>query len=183
MTLTIPFVIVFVTFMIVSGLLFTSLHRSLVRETAAREVGNNILEQCLHILGRAGLAAVADSHIQNSSDRGSSNAGEQPAETYLRRILVLTGAKQIDNSYVIDVGKARFHVRDGYVKRVPDGADPKWSRWETCFHSAHQDMPKSEQISTVLLLLKSNPLLFESWNTNREMAFRADGQRFNRPKC
>ena len=72
MALTIPFVIVFVTFIIVSGLLFTSLHRSLVRETAAPEEGNNnIWEQCLHILGRAGLAVVADSHIENSSDRGS----------------------------------------------------------------------------------------------------------------
>ena len=66
MALTIPFVIVFVTFIIVSGLLFTSLHRSLVRETAAPEEGNNnIWEQCLHILGRAGLAVVADSHIEN----------------------------------------------------------------------------------------------------------------------
>jgi len=181
MALTIPFVIVFLTFIIVSGLLFTSLHRALARETAAREVGNNILEECLHILGRSGLTVVADS-IESSSDSGSSNAGEHPAETYLRRIVALTGAKQIDNSYVIDVGKARFHVRDGYVNRVPDGADPKWSDWETCFHSAHQNMPKSEQIATVLLLLKSNPLLFDRWNTHREIAFRADGQRFNRPK-
>jgi hypothetical protein len=182
MALTIPFVIVFVTFMIVSGLLFTSLHRSLVRETAAREVGNNILEECVHILGRSGLAVVADSHIENSSDSGSSNSREHPAETYLRRIVVLTGAKQIDNSYVLDVGKARFQVRDGNVKRIPDGADPRWARWETCFHSAHQDMPKSEQIATVLLLLKSNPLLFDSWKTNRELAFKADGQMFDRPK-
>ena len=180
MALTIPFVIVFLTFIIVSGLLFTSLHRSLVRETA--EEGNNIWEQCLHILGRAGLAVVADSHIENSSDRGSSNAGEQPAETYLRRIVALTGAKQLDNSYVLDVGKARFQVRNGNVKRIPDGADPRWARWETCFHSAHQDMPKAEQIATVLLLLKSNPLLFDSWKTNRELAFKADGQMFDRPK-
>jgi hypothetical protein len=100
----------------------------------------------------------------------------------MRRIVALTGAKQIDNSYVLDVGKARFEVRDGNVKRIPDGADPRWARWETCFHSAHQDMPKAEQIATVLLLLKSNPLLFESWNTNREMAFRADGQMFDHPK-
>jgi hypothetical protein len=82
MALTTQFVIVFVTFMIVSGLLFTSLHRTLARETAAREVGNNVLEECLHILGRSGLAGVADS-IENSSDPGSSNAGEHPAETYL----------------------------------------------------------------------------------------------------
>jgi hypothetical protein len=183
MALTNPFVIVFVTFIIVSGLLFTSLYRSLVRETAAPEEGNNnIWEQCLHILGRAGLAVVADSHIENSSDRGSSNAGEQPAGTYLRRIVALTGAKQIDNSYVLDVGKARFQVGDGNVKRISDGADPRWARWETCFHPAHQGMPKAEKIATVLLLLKSNAWLFDSWNTKRELAFKADGQMFNRPK-
>jgi hypothetical protein len=164
MALTIPFVIVFVTFIIVSGLLFTSLYRSLVRETAAPEEGNNnnIWGQCLHILGRAGLAVVGDSHIENSSDRGSSNTGERPAETYLRRIVALTGARQIDNSYVLDVGKAQFQVRDGNVKRIPYGTDPRLSRWETCFHSAPKDMPKAEQIATVLLLLKSNPRLFDS---------------------
>ena len=183
MALTIPFVIVFLTFIIVSGLLFTSLHRSLVRETAAPEEGNNnIWEQCLHILGRTGLAVVADSHIENHSNRGSFNPGEQPAENYLRRIIALTGARQMDNSYVLDVGKARFHVRDGYVKRVPYGADPRWARWETCFHPAHQDMPKAGQIATVLLLLKGNAWLFDNWDSKRERAFKADGQMFNRTK-
>jgi hypothetical protein len=183
MALTIPFVIVFLTFIIVSRLLFTGLHRSLVRETAAPEEGNNnIWEQCLHTLGRAGLALVVDSHIENSSDRGSSNAGEQPAETYLHRIVALTGARQIDNYYVLDVGKARFQVRDGNVKRIPDGADPRLARWETCFHPAHQDMAKAEQIATVLLQLKSNPWLFDSWAVKRELAFKADGQMFDRPK-
>ena len=36
--------------------------------------------------------------------------------------------------------------------------------------------------SIVLLQLKSNPWLFDSWNTKRELAFKADGQMFNRPK-
>ena len=122
------FVIVFLT-VIVWRLVFTSLHRSLVRQTAAPEQQhNNILEQGLHFLGRAGVAVVAGNHFENGSARENSNAGEQRAETYLRRIVALTGARQMDNSYVLDVGKARFHVRDGYVKRIPDGADPRWSR-------------------------------------------------------
>jgi hypothetical protein len=176
MALAIPFMIVFLISIIAWRLLFT-------RETATPgQQRNNILEQGLHIVGRAGLALVADSHIESRSNHGGSNAGEQPAETYLRRVVALTGARQMDNSYVLDVGKARFHVRDGYVKRIPDGADPRWSRWETCFHSAHQDMAKAEQIATVLLQLKSNPWLFDSWNTKRELAFKADGQMFNRPK-
>ena len=183
MALTIPFVIVFVTFIIVSGLLFTSLHRSLARETAApEEEPNNIWEQVLHIVRPAGVPLLADSRFENCSDRGNSDAGEQCVETYLRRIVALTGARQIDNSYVLDVGKAQFQVRDGNVKRIPYGTDPRLSRWETCFHSAPKDMPKAEQIATVLLLLKSNPRLFDSWNTKRELAFKADGQMFNYPK-
>jgi hypothetical protein len=178
-----PAILFVIVFLIVWRLVFTSLHRSLVRETAAPEQQhNNILEQGLDILRRAGLEVVADSHIENSSDRGSSNAGEQRGETYLRRIVALTGAKQMDGSYVLDVGKARFEVRDRKVRRSPNGADPKWARWETCFHPAHQDMAKAEQIATVLLQLKSNPWLFDSWAIKRERAFKADGQMFNHPK-
>jgi hypothetical protein len=181
MTLTIPFVIVFLTFIIVSGLLFTSLHRSLVRETGApEEQHNNLLEQGLHILRRAGLEVFADSHIENSSDRGSSNVGEERAETYLRRIVALTGATQMGSSYVLNLDKARFEVRDRNVRRIPDGADPRWAPWETCFHPANQDMAKAEQIATVLLQLKNNPTLFDSWAIKHELAFKADGQMFNR---
>jgi hypothetical protein len=176
------FVIVFLT-IIVWRLVFTSLHRPLLRETGApEEQHNNLLEQGLHILRRAGLEVVADSHIENSSDRGSSNVGEEPAETYLRRIVALTGATQVGSSYVLNVNKGRFEVRDGNVKRIPNGADPTWARWETCFHPANQDMAKAEQIATVLLQLKNNPKLFDSWAIKHELAFKADGQMFNRPK-
>ena len=160
------FVIVFLT-IIVWRLVFTSLHGPLVREAAAPE---QILEQGLHILGK------------NDSDGGNCNAGEQPAETYLERIVALTGATQRGSSYILTVGKTRFHVRDRNVKRIPDGADPTWARWETCFHPAHQDMTAEEQIATVLLQLKSNPWLFDSWAVKRELAFKANGQIFNRPK-
>lgn len=160
------FVIVFLT-IIVWRLVFTSLHGPLVREAAAPE---QILEQGLHILGK------------NDSDGGNCNAGEQPAETYLHRIVALTGATQRGSSYILNVGKTRFHVRDRNVKRIPDGADPTWARCETCFHPAHQDMAAEEQIATVLLQLKSNPWLFDSWAVKRELAFKANGQMFNRPK-
>jgi hypothetical protein len=168
---------------IVWRLVFASLHRSLAREPSAPErEHNSILGHCLHILGRAGPAAAAGNHAENGPDRGGSDAGEQSAETYLRRIVALTGATQMGNSYVLNVGKARFHVRDRNVKRIPDGADPTWARWETCFHPAHQDMAEAEQIATVLLQLKNNPWLFDSWAMKRELAFKADGQMFNRPQ-
>jgi hypothetical protein len=163
-------VIVFLT-IAVWRLVFISLHRPLVREAAAPEQQhNNILQQGLHILG------------QNDSDGGNCNAGKQAAETYLHRIVALTGATQRGSSYILDVGKTRFHVRDRNVKRIQDGADPTWGRWETCFHPAHHDMAAEEQIATVLLQLKSNPCLFESWAVKRESAFKADGRMFNRPK-
>src|SRR6266853_5339506 len=164
------FLIVFLT-IIVWRLVFTGLHRPLLRETAAPEQEhNNIVEQGLHIFG------------QNDSDGGNCNAGEQPAETYLHRIVALTGATQRGSYYVLHVGKARFHVRDRNVKRIPDGADPTWARWETCFHPAHQDMAAEEQIVTLLLQLKNNPWLFDSWAVKRELAFKPDGQNFRPPK-
>jgi len=182
MALATLFVIVFLT-VIVRRLVFTSLHRSSVRETAAPEQQhNNILEQGLHFLGRAGVAIIAGNHFENGSDRGNSNAEEQRAETYLRRIVALTGTTQMGSSYVLDVGNARFHVRNRNVKRISDGADPTWARCATCFHPAHQDMAEAEQIATVLLQLKNNPGLFDSWASKHELAFKADGQMFNRPQ-
>jgi hypothetical protein len=182
MELATLFVVVFLT-VVVLRLVFAGPRRSLVRETAAPEQQHNsILEQGLHTLGRAGQAVIAGNHFESGSDPRNSNAVEERAEAYLRRIVALTGATQMGSSYVLNVGKARFHVRDRNVKRIPHGADPTWARWETCFHPAHQDMPEEEQIATVLLQLKNNPWLFDSWAIKREMAFKADGQMFNRPK-
>ncbi len=182
MALAILFLIVLLTVIMLS-LVFTCLHWSLVRGTVAPEQQhNNILERGLHILGRAGLAVVAGSHLENNSDPGNSSAGEPYAETYLRRIVALTSATQEGSSFVLSVGKTRFRVRNGYVRQAMDGADLKWARLETCFHPAHQDMAKEEQIATVLLQLRNNPGLFDSWANKRELAFKADGQMFNRPK-
>jgi hypothetical protein len=43
-------------------------------------------------------------------------------------------------------------------------------------------MAEAEQIATVLLQLKNNPWLFDSWASKHELAFKADGQMFNRPQ-
>jgi hypothetical protein len=164
------FMILFLT-IVVWRLVFISLHRPLFREAAAPEQQhNNLLHLGLNILGR------------NESDGGNCNAGEHAAETYLHRIVALTGATQWGSSYILNVGKMRFHVRDRSVKRIPEGEDPTWGPWETCFHPAHQDMAAEEQIATVLLQLKSNPWLFESWAVKHELAFKADGRMFKRSK-
>ena len=167
MALATLFVIVFLT-VIVWRLVFTSLHRSSVRETAAPEQqDNNILEQGLHILGRAGQAVIAGNHFESGSDPRNSNAVEERAEAYLRRIVALTGATQMGSSYVLNVGKARFHVRDRYVRRLRDVTDPECAYEETCFYPVHKGMPKAGEIATALLQLKNNPGLFDSWAIKR----------------
>jgi hypothetical protein len=182
MALATLFVIGFLT-VIVWRLVYTSQHRSLVSETAAPEQQhNNILEQGLHILGRAGLAVIAGNHVESGSDPRNSSAVEERAEAYLRRIVALTGATQMGSSYVLNVGKARFHVRDRYVRRLRDIIDPECAYEETCFYPVHKGMPKAGEIATALLQLKNNPGLFDSWAIKRELAFKADGQAFSRAR-
>ena len=180
MALATLFVIVFLT-VIVWRLVFTSLHRSSVRETAAPEQQhNNILEQGLHILGRAGVAVIAGNHFENGSDRGNSNAGEQRAENYLRRIVALTGATQMGDDYVLEVGTARFYVSYRYVRRLRDAADPKCGYEETCFYPVHKGMPRAEEVATALLQLANNPVLYDKWAVQNGLPFKADGQVFTR---
>ena len=100
---------------------------------------------------------------------------EDRAETYLRRIVALTGATQIGNSYVLNVGTTQFTVCNRYVGRLRDATDPKCIYRETCFYSAHREMPKAEQIATALLQLKNNPVLFEKWVAQSGLMFKADG--------
>ena len=64
-----------------------------------------------------------------------------------------------------------------YVRRLRDLTDPKCPYEETCFYPAHKEMPKAEQIATVLLQLKNNPALFDRWAAQCG-AFKADGQPF-----
>jgi hypothetical protein len=102
------------------------------------------------------------------------------AKTYLCRIVALTGATQMGNGYVLDVGKMRFHVRDRYVRRLRDMTDPECAYEETCFYPVHKGMPKAEEIATALLQLTNNPALFDKWAVQNGLAFKADGQVFTR---
>ena len=139
---------------------------------------NNVLEEALHISDPGGVAVIADNRFENSSDGLDPLDRKDRAKTYLRCIVALTGATQMGNRYVLDVGTTRFHVRDRYVGRVRDVTDPKCAYEETCFYSADRDMPKAEQIATALLQLKNNPALFDRWAA-QSGAFKADGQAFS----
>ena len=159
---------------------FTGLRRRpLARKIAApQQHRTNILEQGLHILGLTEVAAIPDNRFKNGSDGVRPIAPEVPAKTYLRRIVALSGATQLGNRYVLDVGTTRFRVRNGYVRRMRDVTDPKCAYEETCFYSADKSLPKAEQIATALLQLKNNPALFDRWAA-QSGAFKADGQAFS----
>src|SRR5258708_3825306 len=136
---------------------FTGLRRRpLAREIAApQQQHTNVLEQGLHILDLARVAVIPDYRFENGSDGVRPIAPKDRAKTYLRRIVALTGATQIGNSYGINVSTTRFHVRDRYVTRMRDVTDPKCAYEETCFYSADKSMPKAEQIAAALLQLKN----------------------------
>lgn len=73
---------------------------------------HNVFVQGQHVLGRFRMGNFEN--VLNSfelSDR------EDRAEAYLRRVITLTGAKQMRNSCVLDVDKTRFHV---YVASVSE---------------------------------------------------------------
>ena len=146
-----------------------------------RQRHNNVLlEEGLHISDSGGVAVVAGNRFENSSDDLDPLDRKVRAKTYLRRIVALTGATQMANGYVLDVGTTRFHVRDRYVKRLRDLTDPECAYEETCFYPVHKGMPKAEEIATALLQLTNNPALFDKWTVQNGLAFKADGQVFTR---
>ncbi len=140
---------------------------------------NNLLEEGLHISDPGGgVAAIEGNRFANSSDDLDPLDRKVRAKTYLRRIAALTGATQTGNTYVMDVGKMRFRVRDRYVSRLRDVTDPECTLEETCFYSVHKGMPKAEEIATALLQLMNNPTLFDRWAA-QSGACKADGQAFS----
>jgi hypothetical protein len=153
--------------------------RPLVRAIALRQQRHsNLLAEGLHIFELGGVAVIADNQFENNSDSPHLLGRKDRAKTYLRRVAALTGATQMGNaSYVLDVGKMRFHVRDRYVSRLRDMTDPGCALEETCFYPAHKAMPKAEEIATALLQLTNHPGLFDSWAAQKG-AFKADGQAF-----
>jgi hypothetical protein len=139
---------------------------------------NGPLEQVLSILDPVGLTLVAG-ELEHRADGVDPVERKYRAKRYLRRIVALTGATQIGGGYTLQVGTTRFQVRDGYVRRVQDVANPECGYEETCFYPAHKEMPKAEQIATALLQLKNNPALFDGWAAQNGV-FKADGQVFTR---
>jgi len=166
--------------LIVWRIVFTGLRRRpFVRENAAPQPqNNNFLRQGLNILERITTAEIAADRLERSSDGADPLERKDRAETYLRRIVTLTGATQMGNDYVLDVGTTRFHVRDRYVRRLRDLTGPKSAYEETCFYPVHKGMPKAEEIATALLQLTNNPSLFDKWAVQNGLAFKADGQVF-----
>ena len=162
---------------IVCKLVVTGLRPRLwIRQVAAPQQRNNIFELGHCILERTGRAVIANNRIENGGDRvGSMDRQNSVPETYLRRIVFLTGAVQMGDYYVLDVGKTRFFVRDGYIKRLRDVTDPKCPQEETCFYPVRQDMPAAEKTGTALLQLENNPTLFARWAA-KSGAFKANGE-------
>jgi hypothetical protein len=152
--------------------------RPLVRAIAERQQRHsNLLAEGLHISELGGVAVIPDGTLENSAVDLDRLERKDRAKRYLRRIAVLTGATQMDDAYVLDVGKMRFHVGHRYVRRLRDTTDPECALEETCFYPVHKGMPKAEEIATALLQLTNNPGLFDCWAA-QSGAFKADGQAF-----
>ena len=178
MTPAILSVIVFFV-LIVWRFVFAGPHRRpLVRAIAPRQQRHsNLLEEGLHISELGGVVVIAGGPLENSADDLDRLDRKDRAKGYLRRTAALTGAAQMDDAYVLDIGKMRFHVGHRYVRRLRDTTDPKCALEETCFYPVHIGMAKAEEIATALLQLMNNPALFESWAA-QSGAFKADGQAF-----
>jgi hypothetical protein len=133
----------------------------------------------LQVLSPGGLSLFGDNPLH--AGRVSSHVTkEQRAEAFLRRILALTGATKVDNTYVLNVGKVQFQVRDRFIRRLQDPQDPNSPYEETCFYLVHNGMPKVEEIATALLHLSNNPGLFDKWALQNGVPFKADGKAFDR---
>ena len=146
--------------------------RKTLRQIAsARYQHNNLFGR------RFWIPVVAGRHFENGVNCIAQMRPKDRAETYLRRIAVLTGATQVGSYYVLNVGKAQFYVKDRYVRRVPTTKDRTVERGETCFYPSQQDMPAAEKIATALLQLKNNPGLFDKWVVQSGL-FKADGKLF-----
>jgi hypothetical protein len=139
---------------------------------------NNRLEEGLHISAPGCVVGIAANCSENSPDGLDHVDRKDRAKSYLRRVVALTAAAQMDNGYVLNVGTTRFHVRDRYVRRLRDMTYPECAYEETCFYPLHKSMPKEEDIATALLHLRNNPAVFDRWAAQNGLAFKADGQVF-----
>ena len=147
--------------------------RPIAREIGdTRPCGNNSLD-------RVGLAVIGGDPFEHGAQVVDLFEREDRAKAYLRRIVALTGAVQIGNNYVLQIGTTRFHVRDRYVIRLQGVSDPECEYEETCFCLPYTRVPTAEQIATALLALANNPALFDRWAAQIG-AVKADGEAFAR---
>jgi hypothetical protein len=103
---------------------------------------------------------------------------EERGESYLRRIVALTGAKQVGRHYcILNVSQRRFEVHDSYVSCTSEATAVSRG---TCFYVPNQRMPVSEKIANALLQLKTNPQIFDRWAAQTG-AFKPDGDLFEQP--
>jgi hypothetical protein len=154
-------------------------HRPLASEIAApQHQHTSVLGQGVHILDLARVAVIPNFRFENSSDGLNPLEPKDRAKAYLRRVVALTGATQMGDDYVLDVGTARFYVSYRYVRRLRDAADPNCACEETCFYPVHKGMPKVEEIATALLQLANNPVLYDKWAVKNGLPLKADGQVF-----
>src|SRR5215472_1786307 len=144
--------------LIVCKFVFADLQRRpSVRDTADWQQREN------NLLNHFRVAVIAGDRFENGSQGVDAFERKDRAKTYLRHIVALTGSRQTDNDYVLDVGTARFYVRDRWVTRLRQVRDPKCEYEETCFCLPYKIMPKAERIATALLQLRNNPALFDWW--------------------
>lgn len=174
------------TMMIVVLLAWRSVFAVLGRRSVLRGIAvplrhyNNALRRRFRILRQARGQAIAENVIGTDSDGIRLSDKRSRPKMYLQLIVALTGGAQTDHGYLLDVGDTRFHVRDRYVRRLRDSANPESGYDETCFFCAHKSMPREEEIASALLQLKHNPMLFDKWAMQNGLAFKADGDAFTR---
>ena len=164
--------IAFLALIVWRGVFATLQSRQLVQEMAARQHREFIL------LGRASPVVIPGGRFDNGAQCVDPFDGKDQAQTYLRRILALTGATQTGGSFVLEVGTTRFYVCDRHVRRLREVIGPKCKCEETCFCLPYKAMPAAEQIATALLELRDNPAVFDRWAA-RVGAVKADGQVFS----
>ena len=134
----------------------------------------------LRVLGAENLPLFGVRRLNPDSAVASRISRERRAEAFLERILALTGARRVAGSYVLNVGKVQFQLRDRFIRRLQNPNDPNSPYEETCFYLVHNGMPKVEEIATALLHLSNNPALFDKWALQNGVAFKADGKVFDR---
>jgi hypothetical protein len=169
--------------MILALMLWRSVLAAMHQRDVLGETGlhhGNASRRRFRISERAGARVSPQEGVHMGSHEIRPSDRNLRAKTYLLRIVALTGGRQTDAGYLLDVGETRFYVRDRYVRRMRDATNPECGYDETCFYCLNRAMPRAEEIASALLQLKNNPSLFDKWARENGLAFKADGEVFTR---